>query len=394
MGETGLSTLDKTATTDVSRVTGDLREIFDQLPLGCFVLSSKQKVLEVNHSAARLLKVERHTLLDRYLNRYLNQRHREMLQARLAVLTDGSQETLELEFLDWHGTRLPVEARVVRIGIGSETDACYLLTASDLSERHRAEERLRAQQAELAHAYRFLTLGEMARGLAHEINQPLAAILNYANGGIRKLHNGQLPAEVARGLFEQIGTQVQRAADVIRRLRSLLQRDPPGRERGQVNILVAEAVKLTQAEVRGYHARIRMALGRGLPEVQVDQLQFIQALVNLILNALESMGRDPSITPRLVIATRWDGADRVEVAIHDNGPGTTEEITAIMTDPLFSTEYSSIRMGLPVTRAVIEGHGGRLWATPNRHRGMTLRLALPCAEENTDVTTTDRIRSR
>jgi|GEM_PF-3335660 len=381
MGEIDLHATDKTVEVDTSRVHGDLREIFDQLPLGCFVLSSKQKVLEVNHSAARLLKVERHILLDRYLNRYLNQRHREMLQARLAILTNGTPEILELELLDRHGTRVPVEARVVRIGIGSEANACYLVTTSDLSERHRTEERLRVQQAELARAYRFLTLGEMARGLAHEINQPLAAILNYANGGIRKLHNGPLPPDIAVHLFEQIGTQVQRAADVIRRLRSLFQRDPPGREWGEVNLLVAEAVKLTQAEVRGYHARIRMALGRNLPKVQVDQLQFVQALVNLISNALESMQQDPSVTPRLVIATRWDGMSRVEVAIHDNGPGTTEEITAIMTDPLFSTEYSSIRMGLPVTRAVIESHGGRLWATPNRRRGMTLRLALPYAEE-------------
>ncbi|CAK0773041.1 putative PAS domain-containing sensor histidine kinase [Gammaproteobacteria bacterium] len=392
MGETDLRMIDNITETDMPRVPGDLREIFEQLPLGCFVLSNTQRVLEVNHSAARLLKVERHALLGRYLNRYLSQRHREMLQARLAILADGAPETLELEFLDWDGMRVPVEARVVRIGIGPQTDACYLLTAADLSERCRAEERLRAQQAELARAYRFLTLGEMARGLAHEINQPLTAILNYANGGIRKLHNGQLSSDASRGLLEQIATQVQRAADVIRRLRSLLQREPPGRERGEVNVLVAEAVKLTQTEVRGYHARIRVALGRNLPTVQVDQLQFIQALVNLILNALESMGREPSITPRLVIATRWDGTNKVEVAIHDNGPGTTEEITAIMTDPLFSTEYSSIRMGLPVTRAVIEGHGGRLWATPNRHRGMTLRLALPCAEENTDVTTTDRVR--
>ncbi|CAK0768380.1 putative Histidine kinase [Gammaproteobacteria bacterium] len=382
---------DATDQTNRSLAGDDLREIFTQLPLGCFVLSSTQKILEANHCAARLLKLERHALVGRYLNRYLNQRHREMLQTRLAILADGSPETLELELLDWHGARLPVEARIVRIGINSDADVCYLFTATDLSERHRAEERLRVQQAELARAYRFLTLGEMARGLAHEINQPLTAILNYANSGLRKLQKEQLSSEATQGLLDHIAIQVQRAADVIRRLRSLLQKEP-GRERGEVNALVTEAMKLTQSEVRGYRARIRMVPGRNLPAVQVDQLQFIQALVNLILNALESMSQQPAITPRLVIATREHGPDKVEVAIRDNGPAITKEITAIMTDPLFSTEYSSIRMGLPVTRAVIESHGGSLWATPNRHRGMTLRLTLPCAEETIDVRKNNRFR--
>ena len=165
-----------------------------------------------------------------------------------------------------------------------------------------------------------------------------------------------------------------------------------GKEHCDINALVSESVKLTQMEVRGSHARIRIARARSLPAVQVDPLQLVQALVNLILNALESMGREPSVAPRLVIATRADGAHRVEVAIHDNGPGIIEEIIATMTDPLFSTEYSSIRMGLPVTRAIIESHGGRLWATSNRRRGITLRLSLPCAEESTDVTTTDCFR--
>jgi len=358
-----------------SRFTSDLREIFDQLPLGCFVLNGRQRILEVNHSAARLLKMERHMLLGRYLNRYLSYHHREALQNCLAAATGAEQpKILEMEFLDWNGARVPVEGRIVRTGQAPELS--YLLTVSDVSERRRAEDRLRAQQAELARAYRFLTLEEMARGLAHEINQPLTAILNYANSGLRKLHHdAALSTDLTKNLLEQIGIQVQRAADVIRRLRALLQRTP-GRESCPVNFLVTEAVKLTQTEVRVAHARIRVVVGTNLPVV-VDQLQFIQALVNLILYSLESMSRNQGITPRLVIATSRDDTGQVNIALHDNGPGTLEEITAIMNNPLFSNEYSSIRMGLPVTRAIIEGHSGCLWATSNRRRGITMRLSLP-----------------
>ena len=367
--------------TTATEIPCNLREIFEQLPLGCFVLSSTQRILAVNHSAARLLNLEQHTLLGRTLTRYLSQRHREIFQTHLATLTDGTAGTLELEFLDWHGVRVPVEAQIVRIGTRSDADACYLFTLFDMSERRRAAERLRAQQTELARAYRFFTLGEMARGLAHEINQPLTAILNYVNSGIRRLQKGQLPAEATQGLLEHVGTQVQRAADVIRRLRSLLQKDSPGREWSEVNTLVAEAVKLSQTESREYQARIRVVSGQNLPMIQVDQHQFIQALVNLILNALESMGHEHFITPRLIIATHLNDKNQVEIVIHDNGQGIPDEINAMINDPLFPIEYSSIRMGLPVTRAIIEDHGGCLWATPNRHRGMTLHIALSYSEE-------------
>ncbi len=386
--------MDNGVVTDLSLTPAALRETFESLPLGCFVLGSAQEILEVNHGATSLLKRERGALIGRYIGQCLEHHHRERFEGCMAALRKGSTDVLELEFVDEVGATVPIEARVVKVGSGLDTGVCYLLTASDLSERYRAEERLRTQQAALARAYRFLTLREMTRGLAHEINQPLTAILNYANGGLRKLSSGQLSPEITRTLLEQIGSQVQRAADVIRRLRSLLQRDPLGKEPCDINLLVSESVKLTQMEVRGSHAQIRIVGARNIPVVRVDPLQLVQALVNLILNALESMGREPAITPRLVIATRLDGKNKVEVAIHDNGPGIIEEIVAIMSDPLFSTEYSSIRMGLPVTRAIIESHGGRLWATSNRRRGITLRLSLPCTEESSDVATTDCIRSR
>lgn len=364
------------------QISSDLWEIFSYLPLACFVLNSAQKILEANHCATKLLKLERHALLGRNLNRYLNQRHRKTFHTHLAALTDSNHEILELELLDYHGKNLPIEARIVKIENKNDNDneIYYLFTASDLSERQLAEERLRMQQTELAHAYRFLTLGEMARGLAHEINQPLTAILNYANTGLRKLQNGQLSNEATQNLLDQVAKQVQRAAEVIRRLRSLLQKEP-GRERSSINLLINEAVKLTQTEVRSYGARIRMILNQNLPEVQVDQLQFIQALVNLILNALESMNKESNITPRLVIVSRKNGLDKIEIIIRDNGLTTSDKITAIMTDPLFLIECSSIRMSLPITRAVIENHSGSLLATANRHRGMTLSIIIPCAEE-------------
>ncbi len=369
----------------------DLREVFEHLPLGCFVLNNTQHILAVNDRALCLLKRARDVLLGQYLTRYLNHRHTEIFQTRIATLVNGVSDILELEFLDPTGTRIPVETRVVQIGLGA--DRVYLLTASDLSDRYRIEERFRAQQAALARAYRFLTLREMTRGLAHEINHPLTAILNYANGGLRKLNSGQLSPEITHSLLAHIGSQVQRAADVIRRLRSLLQQDPPGKERCDLNVLVSESLKLTQMEVRESHVRVRLSCARDLPAVEVDPLQLMQALVNLILNAVASMRRDPDRTPRLIISTRLEGTSRLEVAVHDNGPGTLEEIIAIMADSLFSTEHSSIRTGLPVTRAIVENHGGRLWATSNRCRGITLRLSLPCAEESIDVTTTDSVRS-
>ena len=368
--------------TSFQNKTSNAQALLDQLPIGLLVLNPEQTIVTANPYAVHLLGIEPTRLVGQNWRRYLIPRYREMLQAHLDRLQDKTVvEPLEWIVLSTQKIPIPVEIRVTPLNDGPSFGGC-LLTMLDLRSRYKAEEHSQGQQAELAHAYRLLMLGEVTRGLAHEINQPLAAVLNYTNGGIRKLRNGQLPTDMAQNLLEQIGTQAQRAANVIRRLRTVLQREPLDRKPCEVNGLVSEAITLTQINVRRCRTQVRTALSRSLPTVSADPLPIIQVLVNLILNALESMEQDPSLPPRLVISTRYSDPGHVEVAFHDNSSRTAEEMTAIMTDPLFLTEHSSLRMGLSVTRAVIEGHGGRLWATRNLHRGITVRLSLPCTSED------------
>lgn len=284
----------------------------------------------------------------------------------LTALTEIDDETLGFEAGAVDYIHKPFSPSIVRARVRTHIS---LARASALEKN---------QQTTLANAYHFLSLREMARGLASEINQPLTAIINYANSGTRKLDNDKFSPEIMRSLLEKTASQALRAATVIRRLRNLLERAPLGRELSNINTLILEALKITQEAARGY-VKIRAVFGRNLPAIQVDNFQLIQAVVNLIFNAIESMKRSSLITSRLIIATSIKTEGELEVAFRDNSKIIFDEITAIMNDPFFSTHYSTIRMGLPVTRAIIEEHGGKLWAAPNRLRGMTMRFTIPAA---------------
>ncbi|CAK0753602.1 hypothetical protein CCP3SC1AL1_2000005 [Gammaproteobacteria bacterium] len=344
-----------------------MREIFEKLPVGGFILSDDWTVLDVNLAAERLLRFDTNVLLGQNFSTCLTPYYQEMFRSALSLLKDHHPEVLDFELLGVQGTRLPVELRIARL----KNPLRYLLTTTCL-EAESAE----AKKADFSGAYRFLVFGEMARGLAHEINQPLAAILNYSSSGTRRLKGNGLTPEVAENLCAQIGIQAQRAADVIRRMRALLRREPAGREQSSLNALVLDAIKQTKSDilrVQGVH--LRVVLGKDLPTVQVDPLQITQALMNLISSALESMGPEPMLSPRLIVCTSAKVQDQVEVCIRDNGLWTGKEISELIHSPLFSTEHSSIRLRLAVSRAIIEGHGGRLWATQNHQRGITVHAA-------------------
>ena len=262
-----------------------MREIFEKLPVGCFILSNDWTVLDVNLAAMRLLRFEANTLLGQNFGTCLTPYHQEMFRSALSLLKDHHPELLDFELLGAQSIRLPVELRIARL----INPLRYLLTVTCLET-----ESIEAKKTDFSGAYRFLVFGEMARGLAHEINQPLAAILNYSSSGIRRLKGSGLAPEIAENLCTQIGIQAQRAADVIRRMRALLRREPAGREQSSLNTLVLDAIKQTKSDVLripGVH--LRVVLNKDLPTIQVDPLQITQALMNLISSALESMGPEP-----------------------------------------------------------------------------------------------------
>lgn len=252
----------------------------------------------------------------------------------------------------------------------------------DVTDRVRAEREARRHQAELAHVARVSTMGEMATGLAHELNQPLGAIVNYARGCTRRIDlAGSGPPEVREAL-ERIVEQAVRASEIIRRIRRFVRKAPPRRETAQVNDLVLETLRLADNELRQHEVKTELDLAADLPPVHVDPIQIEQVILNLIRNAVEAMADVRTGPRRLYLRTsRHPQKKAVEVTVRDTGCGITPDVASRAFDQFFSTKNGGLGMGLAISRSIIEAHGGHLEALADAGPGGTFRFWLPASNE-------------
>jgi two-component system, LuxR family, sensor kinase FixL len=249
----------------------------------------------------------------------------------------------------------------------------------DVTERKRAEEALQQAQADLARLNRVMLLGEMTASIAHEVNQPIAAIITNANAGLRwlgALQPNQGEIQQALGRIVRDGT---RAGEVIGRIRALVRKLPPRRDLFEINAAIHEVVSLTQAEMQRHAVGLQSPLADDLPLVSADRVQLQQVMINLIVNAIEAMGT--SERPReLTIVSGRGRANEVFVEVRDTGPGLDPEKLDLLFQSFYTTKLDGIGMGLAISRSIIEAHGGQLSAAPNKPRGALFRLTLPVEE--------------
>jgi PAS domain S-box-containing protein len=248
--------------------------------------------------------------------------------------------------------------------------------SADVTERKQAEESERRHQAELTHVLRLATMGEMAAGLAHEINQPLAAMVNFARGCSLRLREAKpnLP-EVLR-VLDLIASEALRAGEVIRHLRRLVRREAPRREIVDINGVVEDVVLLLQPEARQHGVVVDVRPDESAPSVLGDPIQIEQILINLIRNGIEAMAE--SVTPRRLIVEISRTASQVEVTVEDTGPGLAGVEADRAFDAFFTTKPNGLGMGLSISRTIARAHDGRLTAEPCA-TGARFRLSLPSA---------------
>jgi PAS domain S-box-containing protein len=247
--------------------------------------------------------------------------------------------------------------------------------ATDITDRKQAETELRQRQAELAHVLRLSTMGEMAASLAHEINQPLGAIANFAQGCVRRMRAGTIDLDGLFPVVEQIGSEALRAGEIIRRLRDLVRKDSGQQAPTDVNHLVRESVRLIEPEARARGVDLHTELAPTLPPVSCNGVQIEQVLLNLLLNGVEAV--EAAADGHRALAVRTVLQERsIEVAVTDSGVGLPEQSTDVFA-PFFTTKTSGLGMGLSISRSIIEAHGGHLWGVRNPDRGSTFHFTLP-----------------
>ena len=306
----------------------------------------------------------------------LNTREPYELEYRLRRASDDSYR--------WHLARaVPVlsEDGQVTCWVGSNTDIEELKQAQEIL-RQAHDEQLQRHQAELAHVARLGMMGEMAASLAHELNQPLHAVKNYAYGSICRLQKmPERDGEVVVAL-EQIGEEASRAAEIIRRVMGFVQKREPRFTEVVMNGLVEEAVLLSKVELDRRQAAIVLEFDRDLPAVIGDAIQIEQVIMNLVRNGLEAMDETPDDSRRLSVRTMRQGENMIQVDVSDCGKGIGGADMEKLFEPFFTTKAEGMGMGLAISRSIIQSHHGRLWATANHGQGCTFHFTLPIGKKD------------
>jgi two-component system, LuxR family, sensor kinase FixL len=249
-----------------------------------------------------------------------------------------------------------------------------------VSESRRAEQQLRLHRESLAQVARLGNLGELAAAVAHEINQPLAAAGTYTRLVNDTLHEGSADPTALAAIAEKAAVQIERAAEVVRRLRALVRLDRGSRAPCNVERILKETVALCQPALDQHHIGIRSPIDPRLPLVAADALQIGQTLLNLMRNAIDAIAETGRAGGMIVIEAMLNGSGEVEVRVADNGPGFPPDFADNPFLPLTSRKAEGLGIGLPLSRSIVEAHGGRLWL--DRHgRGGDVHFTLPVAKE-------------
>jgi two-component system sensor kinase FixL len=260
--------------------------------------------------------------------------------------------------------------------------AAILETNNDITERKQAEEALQKAQGELARVTRVTTLGELTASIAHEVNQPLAAIVTNSNTCLRWLASQPPNLDKTRQAIGRIIKDGNRASEVISRIRALVKNAPPRKDWVDVNEIIVEVIGLARSEVDRNRIFLKSHLSSDLPLVLGDRVQLQQVILNLIINGVEAMGRIKEGPRELVVSAGKDEANGLLVAVRDTGVGLDSTNLNQLFDAFFTTKPEGMGMGLAISRSIIEAHGGRLWATANSPQGAIFQFTLPTSDKS------------
>jgi PAS domain S-box-containing protein len=369
---------------DLQEREARIRRLVDSNIIGVVIWDVQGRIIDANQAFLDMVGYGREDLVSGRL-RWTELTPAEWRDADAQIIAElkavGTLQPREKEYLRKDGRRVSVLVARALFEWKRDEGVSFVI---DMTDRKRADERLRASeqrlldaQMELAHVTRVTTLGEMTASIAHEVNQPLAAIVANAEACLSWLRRGTPDVDAACRSVEWIIDDGNRASQVIRRVRTLAKKTSLEKVPLDVNDVVREAIPLVRRELISHQVSLRMDLAAAVPMTLGDRVQLQQVIINLVMNGIEAM---QSVTDRpreLVIRSRQDETQQVLVSVADCGVGISAENADRLFTAFFTTKASGMGMGLSICRSIMEAHGGRLWATANVPHGTTFQFTLP-----------------
>jgi PAS domain S-box-containing protein len=384
---------------DLEEREAKIRRLVDANIIGIYLWNLEGEIIEANEAFLQMLKYSREDLVSGRL-RWTDltpAEWRDRDERALAELNaTGTLQPYEKEYFRKDGSRVPVMIGCACFEGSRSEGVAFVL---DLSEQKRAEEALQKAQAELAHVTRVATLGELTASIAHEINQPLAAVVNNASACLRWLAAQNL--EEARQSASLVIADGHRAGEIIARIRALAKKAPPQKDWLDLNETIREVIAMVRNAVQGNRVLLQTQLPNDLPLILADRVQLQQVILNLLINAIEAMGgvedsprelwvsskkvteipgelEEKTLNDKALAEAEWT---HLLVAVRDSGPGLDPKSLDRLFDAFYTTKPKGLGMGLAISRSIIEAHGGRLWAKADASRGAIFQFVLPIREE-------------
>jgi PAS domain S-box-containing protein len=369
---------------DLEQREAKIRRLVDANIIGIYIWEIEGRIIEANDTFLRMVGFDREDLVSgRVLWTDLTPSEGRDRSARAVeeMKMIGSLQPFEKEYFRKDGSRVPVLLGSTAFDEQRDQGVAFVL---DLTERKRAEaeareseRRLREMQMEVAHSNRIATMGQLTASIAHEVNQPIAAAVTNAQAALRWLAVRPPDLDEARQALGSIVKDANRAGDVIGRIRDIVKKAPPRKDRVDINEAIGEVIELTRGEAAKQGAAVQTAFGEGLPLIEGDCVQLQQVVLNLIVNAVQAMGAVEAGPRELSITTDRAEPSGVLVAVKDSGPGLAPANLEQLFAPFYTTKADGLGMGLSICRSIIEAHGGRLWVTANLPRGAIFSFTVP-----------------
>ena len=378
---------------EAKRSAASLREhqeryqnLFKTAPDAVFVHDpSEHRFLDCNEAASKLLGYTR----EEFLNLGPRDIHCEInpdgssnveivKQVDNSIVQNGGIRRVEQTFLSKQGLEIPCEVTVSRHPFSKKF--LTVATVTDIRERKEAHEREKLLVSELAHMTRINTMGALASGLAHELNQPLTAIAQYCDAALSLIQQEPLPNELATESIDKARSQTMRAADIIRRVRSFVGKPKPARSTIHVNELLEETVQLLGQDISKLGIDLKIVVEEKIPTLHADRVQLQQVLLNLMRNSIEAMESN-DCGKQLIVECKCVSNTEIEFAVADTGPGINHQLLDDLVTPFTSSKPNGMGMGLCISNSIVNAHEGTLWNDHNYKHGACLRFRLPVQEQ-------------
>jgi PAS domain S-box-containing protein len=351
--------------------------LFDTAAEFIFVIDPEDRITQANRYVFERTGYTKNDVIGHGIKEFLTENSQNFCECDFPILQERRYCRSDIEFVCNDGRILQMECSATAVPDENGEIKSFLIIQHDVTERKLAEEASICHQRELAHVARLGTMGEMATGLAHELNQPLTALVSYCGTAASLANSLPSPPQQLGKILELATEQAHRAGDIIRNLREFVSKESKNKETFELDRIIYEVTTFLKWEVQKSGVKIELHLGGQAHKVTANKIQIEQVLVNLVRNSMEALKHAKIVEGRVVIQTRLLPNDMIEVSVTDNGPGIDATMAGKIFDQFQTSKKTGMGLGLSLSRSIIEDHDGKLWMDENHQNGALFGFELP-----------------